>query len=350
MYGETNFCGCGNKYPIVPGSNPSLVTWDGQKFVVADGTSQLPINLPYIQHSETNLYLLGINSQKVLTKLKYFKNIPINYLLIGGGGAAGDSSGGVSAGGGGGGVISSTLNLSTNKTIAISVGTGGQAPNKIPHTLSNGNPSKLIVNSQTFTAFGGGYGGQVSGYFYNGYNGSSGGGAGYQIDIGPGTFGTGIIGQGHNGGSFGTAIDPNFGNSPYCGGGGGAGTAAGSYSYDSQGNLCGGSGGNGIASSITGTSVYYGAGGGGNVDLDGGTYTLVGGLGYGGYGSGSQNYAYGYNKTTGQSGIPNLAGFDGVCILSIPTQYFSGTYTNATVTINGANTILTFTQNGTYTT
>jgi len=41
----TSYCGCGCQYPVVPGANPALQTWNGQNFVVADGSTQNPITL-----------------------------------------------------------------------------------------------------------------------------------------------------------------------------------------------------------------------------------------------------------------------------------------------------------------
>jgi len=330
MYGTTNFCGCGTQYPIVPGSNPSLVTWDGQKFVVADGSKQLPINLPYIQHSNVSNapFLLCATPTEILSKLKFFAHIPINYLLVGGGGACGDSDGGPAGGGGGGGVLTSSFTLNSANVINVSVGSGGiAAAGDTGANGGNGQSSIISFKNQTLTALGGGGGGSAG----TGANGSSGGGGGALQAGGTAT-------QGHNGSAGGKGIYIGEG---YGGGGGGAGTAGTPATYDGSGNVIGGGGGNGIASSITGTSVYYGAGGGGSADNDGDTYTIIGGLGYGNYGSGSQTKAYDFN----------LAGFSGVCILSIPNQYFSGIYTNATQSSDGAgNTILTFTGNGTYTT
>ena len=40
---------CGNPYPVVPGSNPALQIWNGQNFVVADGSYQNPISLPFLK-------------------------------------------------------------------------------------------------------------------------------------------------------------------------------------------------------------------------------------------------------------------------------------------------------------
>jgi hypothetical protein len=47
------YTGCGQTMPIVPGSNPALQTWNGQNFVVADGSIQTPIYLPNLQKSES---------------------------------------------------------------------------------------------------------------------------------------------------------------------------------------------------------------------------------------------------------------------------------------------------------
>ena len=340
MYGETNFCGCGKKYPIVPGSNPSLVTWDGQKFVVADGTKQLPINLPYIQHTtKTNApYILTTNAQGVLAKLLYSNNIPINYLLVGGGASAGDSAGGTSGGGGAGGVLSSSLNFKTGKILNISVGKGGSVP-AFNSTGNIGGNSTISYSNVTLTAIGGGGGGSAGtgGSIGTPSSGGSGGGGNNGQSGASGT-----IGQGYAGLAGGVGTD----GSSYGGGGGGAGGAGTPVQYNGSGNCLGGAGGVGIISSITGTSVYYAVGGSGNADIDGTSVGVIQTTGYGGYGSGGQSAAYGYVNSVPYTPYP---GFNGVCILSIPNQYFSGAYTNATVTINGANTILTFTQNGTYT-
>jgi hypothetical protein len=342
MYGETNFCGCGKKYPIVPGSNPSLVTWDGQKFVVADGTKQLPINLPYIQHTaKSNApYILTANSQGVLKKLLYSTSIPINYLLVGGGASAGDSYNGTSGGGGAGGVLSSSLNFKTGTPINISVGKGGVVPiSGSGRSGNNGQNSTLTYSNVTLTAIGGGRGGSNG----TALSGGSGGGGNTGQSGGAGT-----PGQGYAGLAGGVGTD----GSPYGGGGGGAGGAGTAVQYNGSGNCLGSAGGAGIISSITGTSLYYSVGGSGNASVaipDEG-YTSVAVIqttGYGGYGSGGQSAAYGLVNFVPYT---PYAGFDGVCILSIPTQYFSGAYTNATVTTNGSNTILTFTGNGTYTT
>lgn len=98
------------------------------------------------------------------------------------------------------------------------------------------------------------------------------------------------------------------------GGGGGGSSAAGS----------GGTGGAGTSNSITGSAVTYAAGG----DSTPGTATT--GYGDGGKGENSGN--------------------DGVVILRIPTASYSGLTTGSpTVTTDGSFTILTYTEDGTYT-
>jgi len=54
------YTGCGQTLPIVPGTNPALQTWNGQNFVVADGSAQNPISLPNLQ-TNTNApsYVVG---------------------------------------------------------------------------------------------------------------------------------------------------------------------------------------------------------------------------------------------------------------------------------------------------
>jgi hypothetical protein len=60
---NTNFCGCGNDYPIVPGTNPALQTWNGQAFVVADGSAQNPIRLPFLKvNGGAATYVVGADN------------------------------------------------------------------------------------------------------------------------------------------------------------------------------------------------------------------------------------------------------------------------------------------------
>ena len=60
------YSGCGNQYPIVPGSNPALQTWNGQSFVVADGSAQNRISLPFLQVSQNAAtYVVGADNNGV---------------------------------------------------------------------------------------------------------------------------------------------------------------------------------------------------------------------------------------------------------------------------------------------
>jgi len=69
LAGTTNYCGCGCQYPVVPGLNPALQTWNGQNFVVSDGSAQNPITLTAVQHdSPTNAqFILALNSKEQLS-------------------------------------------------------------------------------------------------------------------------------------------------------------------------------------------------------------------------------------------------------------------------------------------
>lgn len=54
--------------PIVPGTNPALQTWNGQFFVVADGSAQNRISLPFLQvNSGGATYVVGADNNGVLS-------------------------------------------------------------------------------------------------------------------------------------------------------------------------------------------------------------------------------------------------------------------------------------------
>ena len=96
-----------------------------------------------------------------------------------------------------------------------------------------------------------------------------------------------------------------------------------------------GSGGSGTASTITGSSITYAAGGTGGgyfFNTVGSNGSANSGNGGGGSGGGSNN---GGN------------GGSGVVIISLPTGFAATTTGTPTVTINGTNTVYTFTNSGT---
>jgi len=60
--------------PIVPGTNPALQTWNGQNFVVSDGSAQNPISLPNLEISQDQAnYVIGTNNTG---RLSYYN--PLN--------------------------------------------------------------------------------------------------------------------------------------------------------------------------------------------------------------------------------------------------------------------------------
>ena len=196
----------------------------------------------------------------------------VEYLVVGGGGGGGAHVGG---GGGGGGVLEGS-HTPTGREISVRVGAGGlggsltgtgcsnatsgitgnELTNGSSTCNSNTKSSKARSGESsafdTVTAQGGGNGGHWN-YFYPG-NGGSGGGSGGVISINGGVnAGTGINGQGFNGGAYG-------GVSYTPGGGGGAGALGSSGSGSSR---ISGGGGAGKSSNIKGATTTFGCGGGG---------------------------------------------------------------------------------------
>jgi hypothetical protein len=281
-----------------------------------------------------------VNDWKILSSRPF--TYSIDYLAVAGGGGGGScsSSNGSAAGGGAGGLLESSVTVSAGVTYTITVGSGG-AGGSAPSAQRGANGVDSSISGSgisTITAIGGGGGGgSSSSSQQNGSDGGSGGGGGFQSSSG----GSGTAGQGNAGGF------QSSGSSPYGGaGGGGAGAAAA--------NGHGTAGGAGSSSSITGASVTYAGGGGGGNEV-----SAAGAGGAGGGGAGGQNGA-GTPGTTntgggggGGGGISASNGGNGgsgVVILSIPTADYSGTTTGSpTITTSGSNTIIKFTQSGSYT-
>lgn len=252
----------------------------------------------------------------------------VEYLIVAGGGGGGFRVGG---GGGAGGVLSGNASVVPNTVYSFAVGNGGAAGVGNGGNGGNGGNSTAF----TFTAVGGGGGMALGG---TAGNGGSGGGSAYISSV----VGTGIAGQGNNGGSAYTL------GASYGGGGGGGAGAVGSNGT----NTNGGNGGIGIASSITGSSVYYAGGGGGGITASGG------GAGGNGGGANGGNNAVGGNATANTGGggggggdfYNGGTGGSGVVIVSVPTAKYTGFTTGSpTITTSGSNTILKYTASGTYT-
>ena len=184
--------------------------------------------------------------------------IAVDYLVVAGGGGGGSyRAGGGGAGGlrstvtatGGGGSLETALNIlpATNYTVTVGAGgaggTGGRG--------TSGNNS--VFGSITSTGGGGGGSADTP---TAGATGGSGGGSAADPGNQPNTGGSRTASpvQGNNGGAANTFSTPYYG----AGGGGGAGTSGTNGTTST-----GGTGGNGVAVSITGTSVTYAGGGAG---------------------------------------------------------------------------------------
>jgi hypothetical protein len=169
-----------------------------------------------------------------------FPMVDVEYLLVAGGGGGSDSGGG-----GAGGLLSSTTSLAFGETYSVVIGAGGSGGlNNTDDTATNGESTTFA----SITATGGGHGGSGYPSAVSGGTGGSGGGASMTSLAGSGTAGQGNDGGGVVGGDY------------VGGGGGGAGAVGGTGSGTTG---IGGAGGAGLASSITGASVFYAGGGGG---------------------------------------------------------------------------------------
>lgn len=266
-----------------------------------------------------------------------------NYLVVAGGGAGGATYHG--AGGGAGGVLSGSATIFPGTTYTVTVGAGGS---NVAGGNSGVNSSFATFSTATGGGLGGSYSLSVNGGYGNGANGGSGGGASFNATPAPGTAGTGVSGQGYGGGA---GLTFNGANAPE-GGGGGAGAVGGTGTYGVQ----AGNGGIGVASSITGSSVYYGGGGGGSYYADFTKFGVGGTGGGGGYPSttlnGTANTGGGGGGADSRAGggSPSLGGNggSGVVIISLPSAATSTTG-SPTVTTSGGRTIYTFTGSGSIT-
>ena len=333
-----------NILTINPNSNKII----GQTSNVVANKDREALTLTYIDSTQGWLPSSGYQESTSGIGVPY----SIDFLVIAGGGAGGRWVGG---GGGAGGFRTSTQSVTANTIITVTVGDGGAGATGSSISPSfglNGSNSSISGSGlTTITSSGGGGGGGYGPGFATegvGRNGGSGGGAGVNASFGSADGGIGNTpstspSQGNNGGTGGSAPDLQ------CGGGGGSGaTGANGIS-----GTAGGAGGAGTANSITGSSVTRAGGGGGHGNSTGG----AGGSGGGGAGSSGVNSGTNATANTGSGGGGARdagtagSGGKGVVILSMPTANYSGTTSGSpTVTTSGANTILQFNGDGSYTT
>ena len=311
------------------GTNNLFISLNGKKFNGASATATVATNresigIVYIDATQGWIPYDGFNTSTPS------QTITASYVLVAGGGGGGANDGG---GGGAGGYLSGSTTLTSGTTYSFVIGGGGAGSTSTSSPNSGGSNG---ANSTAFglTATGGGGGGGQGGV--TGKTGGSGGGGGNASSAGSGTSG-----QGNSGGS-------GTNSSPFPGGGGGGSNGAGG-----NGTSNGGTGGTGKTESLTGTSLALAGGGGGATfnATPGGTASSGGGAGGAGGGgsTGTANTGGGGGGSGG--GATGAAGGSGIIIISIPTAYYSGTYTGSpTITTNGANTVLKYTSSsGSYT-
>lgn len=298
-----------------------------------------------------------------------------DFLVVAGGGAGGTASGNFFSPGGGGGAgglrtsfgttsgggaaAESAIQIEAGDVVSVTVGQGRTA------VASAGRGEDSFISgytspSGTIRSQGGGSGGsEGTGDQANQPNGGSGAGAAGQGSNTNTPIGSGQTGQGFSGGNHGGIA----------GGGGGGASAVGANAPATTGATPGGAGGAGLAVNIlnttnattagvgevSGSDVYYAGGGGGGAWFTGsqtaggigggGDATEDGADGTGGGGGGSSTH-------TSSSPFSTVGGDggNGVVILRMPTASYTGTTTGSPqVFVEGSDTILVYTADGSYT-
>ena len=235
-------------------------------------------------------------------------------LLVGGGGGGASGKGG---GGGAGGVLSlAEINrpLAEGAILDIGVGAGGAAPTANNGCGGNGANSTLAAGGLSWTAFGGGRGGN----WWTAWGDEGGcGGGGSQATV----PGMGVKGQGFGGG-LGTSAKSS-------GGGGGAGGEGGGAEDTDV--IAAGAGGPGVWNAITGIAFCYGGGGGAGGSLQNSNGPVLPGVG--GIGGGGNGGQFG----TSQPGVDGLGGGGGGGGFESNTGKFGNRGGNGTVIIRLAS-------------
>ena len=272
-------------------------------------------------------------------------NFNIDYLIVAGGGGGG--MGYYGGGGGAGGLLTNvggtSLVLATGGSgYTITVGDGGSAATSRTVNGTNG------FDSQFNAIVANGGGGAGSRDTTGGSSGGSGGGSANPNNAG----GSGTVGQGNDGG---TLTGQRYGS-----GGGGANQAGQippqTYSQTPQNYSIGAPGGNGLEVNIIGgTGNYYAGGGGAGARSTYSPNGINGGLGGGGAGGAYLPGSNGIDNTGGGGGGGGYQndsggnGGSGIVILRYATAdaNYTATGLTPTETIDGTDTILSFTTVGT---
>jgi len=215
----------------------------------------------------------------------------VEYLVVAGGGAGG--GGAVGGGGGAGGMLEGTAAVA-EQAYSITVGEGGTGGDTNNEATSGTDSSISSIESTTGGGRGSGGGGSD---LYDAGDGGSGGGRRFTASIG-----SGISGQGNDGGDWAD------GGNQRAGGGGGAG-GPGADGGDTR------NGGIGRQSVITGTANWYAGGGAGGIQTESSSNPRGdGGLGGGGDGASNANpsaFEPGVNGTGGGGGGADGGGTSG---------------------------------------
>lgn len=246
--------------------------------------------------------------------------IAVTYLIVAGGGGGGGTTTTATKGGGGGAGGYLTNNISFLKTgrYTVTIGSGGNGGISGGGATAGSNGGNSSFNG--VSALGGGGGGCGGGNYTDGSSGGSGGGGGGN--------------SAHNtAGGAGTTGNPGGAGSASIGGGtagGGGGASGPGGDAVAGGGGTGGAGANGLANSITGTSVVYAGGGGGT----GGATAGTGGTGGGGNGTEttSGTGGAGTNGLGGGGGGGNTGGRGGNGVIIIRYQYKAQPMTYAQIT------------------
>jgi hypothetical protein len=226
-------------------------------------TNREGVIITYVDVTQGWVATTGVNSGNQAIDPQTYST---DFLVIagGGGGSGAYYSGGAGAGGyrnsfasetsGGGGSSETALTFTVGTVYTITVGAGGTGGAADVSGTNGGVSSISGTGITTITSLGGGFPGASTPQPQVGASGGSGGGAGFTAASGF-AGGAGTANQGYAGGDsvLGAAA------TGITGGGGGAGAVGATSGVSGNGS----DGGNGLASSITGSSVTRAGGGGG---------------------------------------------------------------------------------------
>jgi len=397
----TDYAGTWATNYVAVGPNGSKI--NGASSIFPATTARESLAFVYIDATQGWLVYAGVNAVNPGT-------YSASYLVVAGGAGSG---GGIGGGGGAGGLLTGTASFLPNTVYTVTVGAGGSAGTGTVKGSNGNVSSVAGTSLTTISATGGGGGGNGQGTATAGNSGGSGGGGGSAFTGsnagGSGTSGQGFAGGTANtaggntsgGGGGASAVGGNSGAS--VSGAGGAGTASSitgaSVTYAGG----GGGGANGGAGASAGAAGTGGGGAGTNSTTAGtaGTVNTGGGAGGGGYNGSSANggaggsgivilsvpTAFYSGTTTGSTAVfvgaittttltvasvtsgtiaigmvlsgtgvtagTTITAGSGLSWTVTPSQTVAASTTitgNSTVvTTSGSNTVITFTQSGSYT-